>query len=155
VCRSSTPKLAQVTRPLNILLIDDSMTDRYLAQEAFESQDQPCILITAESGPAALALLDTLGTPLPDVILLDINMPEMNGFDVLAALKQHPQSRMIPVVMLTTSVNEDDITRAYTLHASAYLFKSMHFQVFLEQIEKFIGFWTQARLTTRPQMISG
>jgi CheY-like chemotaxis protein len=137
-------------RPLNILLIDDSVMDRYLAEEAFESQNQPCILITAESGPAALALLDTPDTPLPDVILLDINMPEMNGFEVLAALKQHPQSQMIPVVMLTTSVSEHDITRAYTLHASAYLFKSMNFQAFLEQIEKFVGFWTRARLTTRP-----
>lgn len=139
-----------MTRPLNILLIDDSMTDRYLAEEAFESLDQPCTLTTAESGQAALALLDTPDAPLPDVILLDINMPEMNGFDVLAALKQHPQSQMIPVVMLTTSVSEEDITRAYTLHASAYLLKSMHFQAFLEQIEKFIAFWTRARLPTRP-----
>lgn len=144
-----------MTRPLRVLLVDDSPMDRQLAETAFELLDAPCTLKTVESGTAALSLLLHPETSLPDVILLDINMPGMTGFEVLAALKDHPRLASIPVMMLTTSAQKEDITRAYTLHASAYLVKSIEFQTFLEQIETCIGFWTKARLTTWPQMIRG
>ncbi|MFB9991541.1 response regulator [Deinococcus oregonensis] len=140
--------------PLTVMLIDDSLMDRQLTQEAFELLDQPARLITVESGPAALALLSAAHTHLPDVILLDINMPEMTGLELLARLKADPRLRALPVVMLTTSDNKQDVTQAYTLHASAYLRKSMHFQTTLQQLEDFISFWTQTKLTTWPKIIS-
>ncbi|WP_371827089.1 response regulator [Deinococcus sp. QL22] len=84
-------------------------------------------------------------TLIPDVVLLDINMPKMNGFEVLAALKQHPRLQTIPVVMLSTSPNSEDVTQAYTLHASGYLIKSVRFQTSLKQVETFIDFWLKQR----------
>ncbi|MFB9993357.1 response regulator [Deinococcus oregonensis] len=144
-----------LTPPLTVMLIDDDLMDRQLAQEAFELLEQPCTLVTVESGPAALLLLKETPTHLPDVILLDINMPEMTGFELLAELKADPQLRFLPVVMLSTSDNSEDVTQAYTLHASAYLMKSIHFQTTLEQLKDFIDFWTQTKLTTWPKMISG
>ncbi|UQN08232.1 response regulator [Deinococcus sp. QL22] len=141
-------------RPLRVLLVDDNPLDRQLAQAAFELLDAPCHLETVESGTAALKLLLHSEARLPDVILLDIHMPGMTGFEVLSALKAQPRLGFIPVMMLTTSAHDDDITRAYTLHASAYLTKSNDFHTFLEQIEKCIGFWAGARLPDWSQMIS-
>lgn len=147
------PQRAAMTRALRVLLVDDNLQDRQLAEEAFALLDEPCTLMTAESGAAALALLLAPETVLPDVVLLDINMPGLNGFDVLSAIKNHPRLQALPVVMLTTSADRQDVTQAYTLHASAYLMKSIHFQASLEQIENFIGFWTHARLTTWPEIL--
>ncbi|UQN04905.1 response regulator [Deinococcus sp. QL22] len=141
-------------RPLRVLLVDDNLTDRLLAEEAFGLIDRPCDLVTAESGEAALKLLTHPETLLPDVLLLDVNMPGMNGFELLAKLKDTPQLLLIPVVMLTTSAIPKDVSQAYILHASAYMIKSASFQTSLEQIEKFIEFWIQARVTTRSEMIT-
>ncbi|WP_019011452.1 response regulator [Deinococcus aquatilis] len=143
-----------MTRPLRILLVDDSPMDRQLAETAFDLLDQPCTFQTADSGQDALWMLMTPAAVIPDVILLDINMPGMTGFELLSVLKTHPNLSVIPVVMLTTSSRDADITRAYTLHASAYLIKSIDFQHFLCQLKKLLEFWSQARSTTWPQMIS-
>ncbi|BDP44115.1 response regulator (plasmid) [Deinococcus aetherius] len=143
-----------MTRPLRLLLIDDSLVDRQLAEEVFAEYGGLCTVTTCASGAAALEHLGEARTTLPDVILLDINMPGMNGFEVLAALKAHPRLAQIPVVMLTTSSHESDVTRAYTLHASSYLVKSVNFRDFVTQIESFLEFWRTARLTTWPEMIA-
>lgn len=142
-----------MTRPLRLLLIDDSLVDRQLAEEVFAEYSGRCTVTTCGGGAAALEYLRDAKAPLPDVILLDINMPGMNGFEVLAALKAHPHLAQIPVVMLTTSSHEGDITRAYTLHASSYLVKSVTFSEFVTQIESFLDFWSKSRLTTWPEMI--
>ncbi|WP_342747124.1 response regulator [Deinococcus planocerae] len=92
-----------------------------------------------------------LGAPLPDVVRLDVNMPAMNGFEVLGAMKADPQLALIPVVMLTTSNSQDNIRQAYTLHASWYLLKSVNFAQFLEQGESFVEFWTSRRLVHWPE----
>ncbi|WP_019010491.1 response regulator [Deinococcus aquatilis] len=137
-------------RPLQVLLVDDNPAARGLAEEAFSLSGQPCEVTMMESGDDALsALMDKNGIR-PDVVLLDINMPGMDGFDVLEAMKAQPHLRPIPVVMLSGSSAPQDIRKAYTLHANAYLVKSVEFQTFLTQIEDFVVFWTQARLTTRP-----
>jgi len=107
--------------------------------------------MTAESGTDPLAKMRQTGARLPDVVLLDINMPGMTGFEVLRAMKADPKLHLIPVVMLTTSGNEQDIRRAYTLHASSYLIKSVDFTHFVEQIESFVRFWLTARLTHWPE----
>lgn len=126
--------------PAHYLLVDDSPQDRLLAQEAFESVCPKCTLTCAASGHEALTLFDD-PTFEPEVILLDLNMPGINGFEVLKALKNNPRLRRIPVVILSTSNAQQDISQAYTLHASSYLVKSANFAEFLKQVETFLNYW--------------
>jgi len=126
--------------PCHYLLVDDNPGDQLLAQEAFEHLCPECTLTCVCSGEDALSLLRT-ETFQPDLILLDINMPGMSGFQVLEALKTDPKLRKIPVVMLSTSSSTGDVSTAYNLHASSYLVKSSGFQAFLEQIEAFVRYW--------------
>lgn len=126
---------------LRVLLVDDSPTDRFLAQEAFADQEATVDLTLCESGREALDYMHRHRGQLPDVLLLDINMPGMTGFEVLAEMKQRPQLVHIPVVMLTTSQARTDVEAAYTLQASSYLVKSPDFGAFLAQVEAFITYW--------------
>lgn len=141
---------AAVSRPLRLLLVDDSLMDRHLAEEVFAEYAHLCKVTTVGSGQEALTHLRSPGAAMPDVVLLDVNMPGMSGFEVLEAMKADPRLVQIPVVMLTTSNHDHDITRAYTLHASSYLIKSLSFQDFVAQVEGFLEFWTRARLTSWP-----
>lgn len=140
-----------MTRPLHVLLVDDNPAARGLAEEAFALSEHPCVVTAVESGEDALALLMAKDGLRPDVMLLDINMPGMDGFTVLQHIKAQPHLRSLPVVMLSGSAALQDIRQAYTLHANAYLVKSVEFQAFLVQIEQFVAFWTQAHLMTRPR----
>ena len=97
------------------------------------------------SGAQALELLES-GFCLPDVILLDINMPGMSGFEVLEELKRDAVFRLIPVVMLTTSSAKSDVTRAHSLHANSYLVKSVVLGEFLDQVEAFLKYWQANRV---------
>jgi CheY-like chemotaxis protein len=137
-------------RALRVLLVDDSASERMLAEEAFAlTDDLICTLTTASSGQEALARLRSSEAVLPDVILLDINMPVMDGFEVLSTLKADPKLLLLPVVMFSTSHAQADVTQAYTLQASAYLLKSPDFRLFLEQVETFILFWSRTHLPHR------
>lgn len=126
---------------LRVLLVDDSPTDQFLAQEAFSEQKFEVDLTLCDSGQEALDYMHRHHGHLPDVVLLDINMPGMTGFEVLVKIKESPELTHIPVIMLTTSQAATDIETAYTLQASSYLIKSPDFGLFLAQIEAFIGFW--------------
>ncbi|MBZ9752838.1 response regulator [Deinococcus sp. HMF7604] len=119
--------------------------DQLLAIEAFGDLCPDCELQVFGQGAAALAHLRTAAA-LPDVILLDVNMPGMNGFEVLQALKADPRLVPIPVVMLSTSGDRDDVRTAYTLCASSYLVKAASFQGFLKQVETFLRYWGEARI---------
>ncbi|UQN08523.1 response regulator [Deinococcus sp. QL22] len=136
-------------RPLQVWLVDDSPTDRLLAEEAFAQVGADCTLSTLASGPDTLTALHTPGVALPSVLLLDLNMPGMNGLEVLSVLKAHHTFRYIPVIMLTTSQNEQDIQQAYQQRASAYVIKPVRFEDFLQQVEGFVAFWSRAQLVTR------
>jgi CheY-like chemotaxis protein len=129
---------------LRIALVDDNPLDRDLAGEAFEDTCPACTVEMFSSGQAALRHLRA-APRLPDVMLLDLNMPGLNGFEVLTAIKTDPRLNQIPVVMLTTSKDPGDVTRAYTLHASSYLVKAPSFPEFVKQIEAFVGYWTMNR----------
>lgn len=125
---------------LRLALVDDNPLDRLLAAEALHEVCPECGLEAYDSGRAALTQLRAAQT-LPDVVLLDINMPGMNGFEVLQALKADPRLSLIPVVMLTTSSAAADVEQAYILHASSYVIKANGFNAFISQIEAFIGYW--------------
>ncbi|SMB85208.1 response regulator [Deinococcus hopiensis] len=131
--------------PQHFFLVDDSLGDRLLAEEAFDQLCPDCTLTTVASGETALRMLRTKSV-IPDVILLDINMPGMNGFELLQALKDDDDLAQIPVVMLSTSGAPGDIERAYSLQASSYLMKSPNFQAFLKQIDAFLKYWGGAQV---------
>lgn len=137
-----------MTPPKRFLLIDDNPHDQLLAAEAFAELCPDCQLTVANTGPHALELLRS-ADDLPEVILLDVNMPGMNGFEVLEALKGDARLSLIPVVMLSTSGAQDDIRAAYTLYASSYIVKARHFSEFLDQIEAFLRYWRHVNLTVR------
>ncbi|SMB85425.1 response regulator [Deinococcus hopiensis] len=119
-------------------------------RDAFVPSTKKALSASVETnGREALQAL-RLGTVQAEVILLDINMPVMNGFDVLRELKRDPQLMTLPVVMLSTSSNKGDVDMAYTLHASSYFEKSTDFDGFIAQIDAFLAYWRQAQLAPKP-----
>ncbi len=139
------------SRHLCVLLVDDNPADCLLAQEAFDLHADQVSVKVIQDGSSALDWLRAQAArhSLPDVVLLDVNMPGMNGFQVLSAIREEPAFRHLPVVMLTTSENPEDIERAYDLIASSYLVKRPDFSGFLEQVEHFVRFWVQVRFRHR------
>ncbi|GGS01494.1 response regulator [Deinococcus sedimenti] len=138
-----------MTRPFRVLLVDDNPADLMLAREVFADHGDRLAVTTCSSGEEALGVLR--GGTAPDVIILDVNMPVMSGFEVLTVIKQDPRLVSIPVVMLSTSSQPGDIERAYTLHASSYLVKSNSFQKFVEQVDAFVTFWCESRTPSWPE----
>jgi CheY-like chemotaxis protein len=139
---------------VHILLVEDDPGDVLMTQEAFEHHRIRNPLHVVTDGAAALRFLrregEHTGATRPGLILLDLNLPLMNGREVLAEIKSDEQLRRIPVVVLTTSQAEEDIVRSYNLHANAYVTKPVDFTRFMEvirQIDEF--FLTVVRLPTR------
>ena len=108
-----------------IILIDDDPGDIRLAQEAFNESDQPTLLQVFEDGQTAIDYLGDLQSDLPDLIMLDLNLPRTSGHEVLAALKQNHRLRRIPVVVLSASTSARDIAQAYNLRANCFITKAM------------------------------
>ncbi len=148
--------LPALTHRLCILLIDDNPADCLLAHEAFELYSDAVSVKVIQDGLSALNWLQAQAArdALPDVILLDVNMPGMNGFEVLSALRGDATVRHLPVVMLTTSDRQEDVDRAYELVASSYLVKNSDFQGFLEQVDSLVRFWRQVRFRRRANVMS-
>ena len=132
-------------RPINILLVEDSPTDVLITREALESAKVINNLQVAEDGVEALAILRREGryaqTPRPDLILLDLNLPRKNGQEVLQEVKNDPNLKMIPVVVLTTSKAEEDVLKAYGHHANCYITKPVDFVEFAGVIKSIERFW--------------
>lgn len=141
--QSST--LSRPGSSLRVLLVDDSKPDRELAREIFDEHSGMVSIETCMSGERALSYLRNPENSRPDVVLLDINMPGLSGFQVLEQMKGDPELGLIPVVMLSTSQSRGDVHQAYTLHASSYLVKSINFEKFAAQIDSFVSFWLQVR----------
>ena len=133
-----------------MLLVDDGRADRELAREVFEDHGDIVTIDTCASGERALNFLHQPDTVLPDVILLDLNMPGLSGFEVLEALKGSDRLDVIPVVILSSSSHSCDVDHAYSLHASSFMTKHVDFGSFVQQIDAFVSFWLQARTTRWP-----
>ena len=143
-----------VGEPIEILMVDDSMGDIRLAQEALKEGRVRNRLSVAHDGEQAMAFLRREDgyedAPRPDLVLLDLNMPRMDGRQVLAEIKGDPSLRSIPVVVLTTSEAEADIVKAYDLHANAYITKPVDLEAFLDAVKVVEEFWlTVVRLPRR------
>jgi CheY-like chemotaxis protein len=132
-------------QPIEILLVEDSPSDTELTQEALREAKVRNHLSTVEDGVQAMSFLRRSGVykgaPKPDVIMLDLNLPRKDGREVLAEIKQDPELKTIPVVVLTTSQAEQDVLRAYHLHANCYITKPVDFEQFLQAIRSIESFW--------------
>jgi CheY-like chemotaxis protein len=132
-------------RPIEILLVEDSPGDIRLTQEVFRDGRIYNNLSVVEDGVQALAFLykhaPYTEVPSPDLILLDLNLPKKDGRAVLAEIKAHEKLRRIPVVILTTSDAEDDIIRAYDLHANCYISKPIDLDQFIQVVKSIEQFW--------------
>ncbi len=132
-------------RIIEILLVEDNPGDARLAAEAFKEGTIPTRLHVASDGIEAMAFLRRQGrheaAPRPDMILLDLNLPRKDGREVLAEIKEDPALRRIPVIVLTTSQAENDVTRAYDLHANCYIVKPVDFDRFIDVVKGIEDFW--------------
>jgi two-component system, chemotaxis family, response regulator Rcp1 len=132
-------------RPLEILLVEDSPSDTELTVEALKEAKVHNHLSVVEDGVQALEFLRRQGlfaqAPRPDLIMLDLNLPRKDGREVLAEIKADEQLKTIPVVVLTTSRAEQDVLRAYELHANCYVTKPVGFEQFLEVVRSIENFW--------------
>ncbi len=123
----------------HVLLVEDNEADVILLREALREGGVDLDLTVAQDGEQAMAGLRD-GDGLPDLVLLDLNLPRKDGREVLAEIKSDSALRSIPVVVLTTSKAEEDILRSYDLHANAYVTKPVDFNRFIEvvrQIDEF------------------
>lgn len=133
------------TEPIEILLVEDNPGDARLAHEALKESKVHNHLNHVADGVEAMRFLrrqdQYAGVALPDLILLDLNMPRKDGREVLAEVKEDPELRSIPVVVLTTSEAERDLIKSYDLHANAYVVKPIDLDRFIEIVQAIEHFW--------------
>jgi two-component system, chemotaxis family, response regulator Rcp1 len=134
-------------RPIEILLVEDNPADVRLTREALTEGKVHNNLQVVSDGVTALEFLRRqgrhAGAPRPDLILLDLNLPKKNGREILAEIKQDEDLRRIPVVVLTTSEDEEDILRSYQLHANCYITKPVGLEQFLAVVRQIDSFWLE------------
>ncbi|WP_045858947.1 response regulator [Teredinibacter purpureus] len=127
-------------KPAKILLIEDNPGDIELVRTGFEDAHIANQLDVIEDGQIALDYIEE-GRNLPDIILLDINLPKIDGFEILAAIRNNPASHRIPVIMLTSSDAGEDVARSYQHSANSYVTKPIDFDKFLLAVKSIEEFW--------------
>lgn len=141
------------TRLIEILMVEDNPGDVRLTREAMKEGKIKNRLSVVGDGVEALEFLRRQGrfadAPRPDLILLDLNLPRKDGREVLAEIKSDPALRTIPVVVLTTSHADEDVVRAYNLHANCYITKPVDFNQFMKVVQQIDDFWVN--LVTLPK----
>ena len=143
-------------QPLNILLVEDEEAHAQLTKRAIRKAGNANRIDIVSDGEKALDYLSNRGEftdetryPLPGLILLDIKLPGMDGIEVLKAIKEDPEQKKIPVIMLTTSEREEDISEAYQYYANSYLTKPVGFKEFEEKVRQVDFYWM---LLNRPSI---
>ncbi|MGI9554246.1 MAG: response regulator [Thermodesulfobacteriota bacterium] len=131
--------------PIHILIVEDNPGDARLAVEALTEREITNNISIVKDGVEAISFLRRenayLDAPRPDLILLDLNLPKMNGKDVLAIIKNDPDLKRIPVIILTTSDSSQDISATYELQANCYINKPVGFDQFITVIQSVENFW--------------
>jgi len=134
-------------KTIDVLLVEDDPGDVLMTREAFEHNKVRNTLTVVADGVSALAYLRKEGeyadATTPDLVLLDLNLPRMDGREVLQALKSDDRLRSIPVVVLTTSEAEEDVVRSYSLHANAYVTKPVDFDAFITVVKQIDEFFVE------------
>jgi CheY-like chemotaxis protein len=137
-------------RSYNVLLVEDDPADALLIEEALRDKGVARAISRADDGVAALEYLRESGNQRPDLIVLDLNMPRMNGRELLGILKDDPDLGMIPVVVLSTSSTPDDVTAVYHQHANAFVTKPVNLDDFLHVVRGIDEFFLETA-TAPPQ----
>jgi CheY-like chemotaxis protein len=145
-------------RPIEILLVEDNPGDVRLTRELLKECKIANTLVAIGNGVEAMQYLRReagfVDAARPDLVLLDLNLPRMNGHEVLAAVKADPELRRIPVVILTTSKAEEDVVKSYNLHANCYITKPVGLDQFIAVVQSIEQFWL-AIVTLPPTPIIG
>ena len=132
-------------RPINILLVEDNPGDVRLVREGLKESKVSNEMAVATDGEEATLYLKRqgkyAGVPLPDLILLDLNLPKKNGKEVLADIKSDPELRSIPVIVLTSSQAAQDVAQSYDNHVNCYIVKPVGFDEFLKIVNNIRDFW--------------
>jgi two-component system, chemotaxis family, response regulator Rcp1 len=124
-----------------ILLVEDNPADARLTVEAFRTSDPDTVLEICEDGESALARLHDSALALPALVLLDLNLPGIDGREVLATIKSDARLRRLPVCVLTTSRAAEDVERAYDHHTNSYVVKPVDLNAFRDAIRRIRQFW--------------
>ena len=136
---------AVMTKPIEILLVEDNPADIRLAKEALKDGKVMNNLSVVTDGMEALNFVRQTGkysdSPVPELILLDLNLPKKSGLEVLQAIKADPSIKRIPVVVLTTSKAEEDIVKSYNLNANCFITKPIDLKQFLDVVKTIEEFW--------------
>jgi chemotaxis family two-component system response regulator Rcp1 len=129
----------------NVLLIEDNKADVRLITETLGSFDTKKNIYQVKDGIEAMHFLkqqdEYKNCPRPDIIILDLNLPGMNGFEILKKIRENEKTRNIPVVVLSVSNSNDDINKSYMLQANCYITKSMNLDDFIKDVKKIDDFW--------------
>lgn len=135
---------------MNILLVEDNPADMRLVREAMTECDAPAALHWVADGDSALEFLHRSGAhphaPVPDLVLLDLNLPGVGGKEVLAEIKRDPELSSIPVIVLTSSAARQDVLDTYRAHGNAYMVKPADFEDYLELVDRIQSYWLGAVL---------
>lgn len=133
-----------------IFLVEDNKADIRLIEEAFKESKASYQMVTVRDGAEAIAYLRREGeyanASRPDLILLDLNLPKKDGREVLAEIKADPHLKRIPVVVLTTSRNEDDIFQSYDAHVNCYISKSRNLKELFKIVQGIEEFWLETAI---------
>ena len=139
--------MAQVSRPIEILLVEDNPGDIRLTEEALRDAKVRNNMSVARDGLEGLTFLrredEYADAPKPDLILLDLNLPRMDGRELLSLIKGDEKLKRIPIVILTTSDAEQDVLTSYDLHANAYITKPVDFEQFIAVVKTIEEFWLE------------
>ncbi len=142
--------MSRHTKPITILVAEDDADDRMLLQDAFDESRLSNDLRFVEDGEQLLAYLNREGeyadagrAPFPGMILLDLNMPKMDGREALKQIKANPAFQQIPVIVLTTSKAEEDIVRTYGLGVSSFIAKPVTFEGLVKVVQVLGAYWIE------------
>jgi two-component system, chemotaxis family, response regulator Rcp1 len=134
-----------MTKLLKVLLVEDNDGDVEMTEQALRDSKPACAISVANNGVEALQFLSKQGifseSPSPDLILLDLNMPRMDGKEFLDCIKSDPKMKSIPVVMFTSSQSETDVRDCYERYASCYVVKPFDGKEFAETLQEVVRFW--------------
>ena len=125
-----------------VLLVEDDSLNVMMVMRAFNDLKVPNPVVHSRNGEEALEYLRDNSNRKPDIILLDLNMPKVNGIEFLKMIKDDPVLRSIPVVILTTSDDERDIAEGFDLNAAGYMIKPVDYEHFLEMIRTIVLYWS-------------
>lgn len=125
---------------MHILFIEDDAIETMKFQRTMSKLETKHTLIEAKNGEEALAYLES-GKSLPDIILLDLNMPRMNGIEFLGILKKHDKIKYLPTIILTTSENRDDLLECYKIGIAGYIIKPLKYEDYETKLKTVLEYW--------------